>query len=408
MDPPSGRRPAHGVDGELRLYRAKRVATHALKLGVADSSRLTAKAIRDARHISELLDLFPLIYKADVISRSALVLKSGKRPGDVVLRTSGSSGGVVEIPWRIADLIASRRSYARIVARARYKAGLNSIPRKPLLAMGASSFHVSAALYESIAPTSESVSLRLAVNSDMATVVANIVAAVPDHLTTYPSIGAQLVGQSLERFPTSIVLGGEHARDSLKRAIEARGSVLLDTYGCTEIGIIAVGVGASGVLTILHDDVVVERVGIPGSRPGYERIALTSLHNTSCPVLRLVVDDEVQVACANGNLVTGLQSVYPSVDPPLIKIAGRDVFSRSLRGALDSALTRGSYRITVRSGGLDIMLDRESRHFIDQVRANIWTFLFAIGATDQDVRVNVVDAIAGGKAVRRLVVEGVQ
>ena len=398
----------HGVDGELRLYRAKRVAAHALKLGVADSPRLTAAAIRDARTVSELLDLFPLIYKDDVINRSAMVLKSGKRASDVLLRTSGSSGGVVEIPWRIADLVASRRSYARIVAQARYQAGLHSIPRKPLLAMGASSFHVSAVLYESIAHTDESVSLRLAVNSDMATIVANIIAAAPDHLTTYPSVAAQLADQSLERFPTSIVLGGEHAPGSLKKAIEARSAVLLDTYGCTEIGIIAVGVGATGVLTILNDDVIVERLGIPGSLLGYERIALTSLHNTSCPVLRLVVDDEVQVASANGNLVKDLRSVYPCADPPLVKIAGRDVLSRSLRGALDSALMRGGYRITVRSGGLDIMIDRESRHVIDQVRSNIWTFLSAIGATDQDVSVNVVDAIAGGKTVRRLVVEGAQ
>jgi hypothetical protein len=395
------------VEGDLRLRRAKRIAVHALRHGVPGSPRLTGTAIRDARTVSELLDLFPLVHKAEVAERSATLSGSTPRGPELVLRTSGSSGGVVEVPWRPEDLVASRRAYARTVARARFEAGLEPTPRRPLLAMGASPFHVSAAIYRLAVPPTDAASSRIGMDSDVATVVARVVAAAPDHLTTYPSVANRLIRHPSTRFPASVALGGEHASVALKEAIEARGALVVDTYGCTEVGLIAVGVGSSGPLVILGDDVVVERVGASASRPGYERIALTSLHNVAFPILRYVIDDEVRVAsCAPDALVTALSDVLPGSDPPLVKIADLDISSRWLRGALDSVLPRGRYRVSIRADGVEVTLDREGHHVADEVRTSVGRILATLGVADPHVLVRVVDTIAGGKAARRIVVEG--
>lgn len=400
--------PLRRLDPELRLQRAKRVAAHALKLGFVSSTDVTAASIRDARSVAELLHQFPLIYKADLLSRSQLFRISGVGPNDMVLRTSGSSGAVLEVPWRTTDLISSRRSSARIVAQMRSEAGLQPRPQKPMLAMGASPLHVSAALYEKLALSDSRSSYRVAVDRDIAAVTAGIIEAAPDHLTTYPSIAAHLICQASEYFPSSVLLGGERAPNALKAAIEARGAVLLDSYGCTETGIVAMGVGATGVLETLQDDVVVERIGISTARRQYEKIALTSLHNSSFPILRFVVDDEVQVTHAEGNFVTGIRAVSAGVDPVLIKIAGMNVSTRSLRGIIDSTLSHGAYRITVSAENLNIVLADENRGLAEEVKARIESFLETIGASGQRVNVAAMDAMLGSKVARRIVVEGTQ
>jgi phenylacetate-coenzyme A ligase PaaK-like adenylate-forming protein len=274
--------------------------------------------------------------------------------------------------------------------------------------MGASRFHASAAIYRLAESSGFANEVRVPIDLALDQLASRLVNSRPDHLTTYPSVAAQLIADGatkFQEFPSSVVLGGEPASRTLKRVIaDDLGAILLDTYGCTEVGMVAIGHGANDTLTVLQDDVIVERVDDPpATQPGYQRIALTGLHNTLFPVIRYLIDDEVRIAEADGSVVTKIHDVTPGADPASVTIAGHDVPARALRGVIDSAITSGSYRIELRTSGIRVTLESTSRDAASVVESGMRALLDQVGAPTYSVEVAFVDSVGSGKAVRRLV-----
>lgn len=389
---------------DVLLHRLKRVAATALR-AEATVDHAAVRALRQATTPNGVLELFPLVTKTDLTADQRAIRTADHDSDHLDVRTSGSSGGVLALRWQRNDLVRSRRSLLRTIQAVRVDHQLPPNPRRPLLAMGASLRHVSTQVF-ALASDDLDEPGRVPVEGPLDLIVERVLRYTPDHLTTYPSLANEVLAQAPHGWfqGVTIALGGEHASRDLKARLRAAGAIVVDTYGCTEVGIIGLERPGDQNLQIQQNDVIVEVLDLPRSRTGYHRIAVTGLHNTGSPVVRYVLDDKVRVSATDGPFVTALAEVAQGSDPTTLRLGNILVPTRAVRGLLDSVLQRGAYRVTVEQAAMHVEVESDAAQTVLEIESVLRGALNRWGADNHPVNVSVVRSVAGGKTVQRFAV----
>jgi phenylacetate-coenzyme A ligase PaaK-like adenylate-forming protein len=159
---------------------------------------------------------------------------------------------------------------------------------------------------------------------DIATPVAQQIAWLrdlrPQYLTTYPTNLAALAeaaGPNVSAIGLKAVITvGEVLDPEMRRtASNTFGARVVDTYGCQELGKIAIECPQSGLLHICAENMIVEvldEAGDPVVPGGTGRVVLTGFYNLGSPIIRYAIGDYAETAeapCPCGCTLPALRRV---------------------------------------------------------------------------------------------------
>ncbi len=230
---------------------------------------------------------------------------AGERPGTLLLgeyrvcATSGTTG-------ERAVVVYDRAGWHQVVANIlRFVAMAGALPDSRLVGVGAPTpLHLTnRAAAELRAGRSDAP--RLSVITPLPEVVAALNAYQPELVMTYPSFIRRLVEEHeagrLRIRPKKLSSTAEVLAPEVRdRARRAWGADILDSYGCTEGGLLGTECAAVAGIHVAEDVLVFEAVdehgrAVPPGSPS-ARVLLTTLFNGVLPLIRYEVSDVVTMA----------------------------------------------------------------------------------------------------------------
>lgn len=255
-------------------------------------------------------------------------------------------------------------------------------------------------------------SLHLDGTSPPAAVVEQLNGWQPVYLGTYASLARglaeeQLAGR-LKIAPRIIAVGGEVLTRETRNSIEkAWGKVLFDTYGASEIGILATECEQHAGLHFAEDLNIVEVVDADGRpvRPGEfgERVLVTCLYRRAQPLIRYELSDKVRVVaepCACGRPFRTIDAVQGRVEETLYfptAAGGKVAIDPVVFDSVLDTVPALQWQVTQEPTSLDILLVKLPNGYRDEaIIEPLRRELAAKGAVLPEIRVRRVAAIPRG------------
>jgi phenylacetate-CoA ligase len=297
---PSSRVAAVQLDG------LRRIAVHAQAQSVFYRDRL-APVLAGGRFDASRWSEIPILTREDV-RRNIDALRARDTPdaeyGIRVSETSGSSGTPVRFMWNSMATIATRGAMERLFAWHRLdpdaplvelRTFMRDSTEPQLREYGQWSFRGRGRRHE----LNAALPLRRQ--------IASLRRIRPRYLMTYPTLARDLAmtvahdgGEALRL--DAILTVGEVMTERIRRLCAGVfGAVVIDTYGCQEMGKIALECPASGLYHVCAPSVCLEVLDDGGRpvRPGeVGRAIVTSLYNYATPFIRYELGDYVRLASA--------------------------------------------------------------------------------------------------------------
>jgi phenylacetate-CoA ligase len=227
----------------------------------------------------------------------------------------------------------------------------------------------------------------------------------PHVLMSYPSALLSLAHEAaagrLRISPRRVKVGAEPLLPEIRQAAEqAWGVPVLNIYGASEAGGLAVSCGYGPGLHLVDDLVIVEPVDNEGRPVGpgerSAKLYVTNLFNTTLPLIRYEVTDEITLTgepCPCG-------SVHRIIDDPQGRLddtfcyGDLDVHPLVFRSPLGLRRHIVEYQVHQTSRGADIALCCTGPVDLDVLRAEIVAKLAAVGLEDAEVTITPVDHLA--------------
>jgi putative adenylate-forming enzyme len=268
---------------------------------------------------------------------------------------------------------------------------------------------------------------RLTLTTPIAEVIAALNAYQPEAIITYPSFIRRLADESragrLRIAPRKLCSVAESLTpDVRKLARETWGAPVLDGYGSTEAGVMAVECSHASGLHVFEDQLVLEVVDehnrpVPAGVAGH-KVLVTNLFNRTLPLIRYELSDLVVVAegpCPCGVAHLRLASINGRRED-ILNLTARDggrvsVHAFLLGETLLHIPAIRQYQLSSRSDGLLVrVVLRDSavaiKDAVESARHAISTELSRLGAIVPTITVLPVDQIdrVGSGAKQRLLV----
>jgi phenylacetate-coenzyme A ligase PaaK-like adenylate-forming protein len=240
--------------------------------------------------------------------------------------SGGSTGrrGVFVYDWDDWTLcyLATVRPLLRACAA---EAAEDGRPPVMVAVSAANASHVTGALFQTFSDAALTVH-RLPVTRPRDEIVAGLNTLQPTILGGYPSalypLTADAAAGRLRIRPRLVVTGSEPLLPEIRAGLtEAWGVPVLNRWGASEGGILAASCHRGGGMHLTEDLVIIEPVDgagapvPPGTRSA--KVLLTSLTNTTLPLIRYELTDEVVTLdrpCACGSAFGGIDDIHGRLD----------------------------------------------------------------------------------------------
>lgn len=227
----------------------------------------------------------------------------------------------------------------------------------------------------------------------------------PHVLMSYPSALLSLAHEAevgrLRISPRRVLVGAEPLLPEIREAVEgAWGVPVLNLYGASEGGGLAVSCGYGPGLHLADDLVIVEPVDHDGRpvKPGNrsDKIYLTNLFNPTLPLIRYEITDEITLTgepCPCG-------SVHRLIDDPqgrlddTFRYGSVDVHPLVFRSPLGLRRHVVEYQVHQTSRGADIAVCCTEPVDLTGLRDEIVAKLATVGLEDAEVTITAVDHLA--------------
>jgi phenylacetate-coenzyme A ligase PaaK-like adenylate-forming protein len=279
----------------------------------------------------------------------------------------------------------------------------------------ANASHVTGALFQTFGDAALTVH-RLPVTCSREEIVAGLNALQPTVLGGYPSAlypltGDAAAGRLLIR-PRLVVTGSEPLLPEIRTGLEETWGVpVLNRWGASEGGILAASCGFGGGMHVNDDLVILEPVDDtsapvgPGARSS--KVLVTSLTNTTVPLIRYELTDEVTTLdepCACGSPFRRVKDIQGRLDDTFFfdSIAVHPHVFRSPLGRRRNIL---EYQVRQTALGAAISVRCTGPVDLDDLRHDIVTALQRLGVPAPEIVITAVDELdrqAAGK-LRRFV-----
>ena len=227
----------------------------------------------------------------------------------------------------------------------------------------------------------------------------------PHVLMSYPSALLSLAHEAnvgrLRISPRRISVGAEPLLPEIRQAAEeAWGAPVLNVYGASEAGGMAVSCGYGPGLHLVDDLVIVEPVDHEGRpvKPGNrsDKLFVTNLFNTTLPLIRYEITDEITLTgepCPCGSAHRIIEDPQGRLDDTF-RYGNLDVHPLVFRSPLGLRRHIVEYQVHQTSRGADIALCCTGPVDLAGLRAEIVTKLATVGLADADVTITPVDHLA--------------
>jgi phenylacetate-coenzyme A ligase PaaK-like adenylate-forming protein len=244
----------------------------------------------------------------------------------------------------------------------------------------------------------------LSVTSPTADIVASLNSIKPDILMTYPSVLPRLMYEvragRLAARPKLILGGAEPLLPAYEEVVrEAWGCPIIDGWGSSEVGVLAVGSGFESGMLLLEDMAVVEFVDGAGApvEPGVRsaKVFVTPLYRSALPLLRYELTDQVKLLPEPAVCGSGFRRISSGLfrTDDAFTYGGRtvqpDVF-RSILGRFREVL---EYQVRQTSDGVRLLVASAAPFDPAPLEAEIHGQLRAAGLQDPRVAIEMVSSI---------------
>lgn len=255
---------------------------------------------------------------------------------------------------------------------------------------------------------------RLAVTTPLPEMVAALNDYQPEAIITYPSLIRRLAEEQqagrLKIAPTKFCSVAETLTPSVRElARSAWGAAVLDDYGATEAGLVAVECPWANGLHVPEDRVIVEIVDA-GNRPvppgvRGDKVLLTNLFNRTVPLIRFELSDLVTVAegpCPCGRTHRRLASIRGRQED-VLKLPMHDGGWVEINAFLFGEMLLHvpairQYQMSPRPDGLSVLVVLQDTAQIEDAlqaaRHAVESELGRIGAVVETLKIEAVDHIA--------------
>jgi phenylacetate-coenzyme A ligase PaaK-like adenylate-forming protein len=236
-------------------------------------------------------------------------------------------------------------------------------------------------------------------------IVAGLNTIQPHLLMSYPSALLSLAHEAevgrLRISPRRITVGAEPLLPEIRQAAEnAWGVPVLNLYGTSEAGGLAVSCGYGPGLHLADDLVIVEPVDHEGRpvKPGNrsDKLFVTNLFNPTLPLIRYEITDEITLtgeACPCGSAHRLIEDPQGRLDDTF-RYGDLDVHPLVFRSPLGLRRHIVEYQVHQTSRGADIALCCTGPVDVAGLRAEIVAKLATVGLEDAEVTITAVDHLA--------------
>lgn len=240
----------------------------------------------------------PLLTREEIRSRHDELLATSLPPG-VTRRfgeTSGSSGTPLKFSWSSLTSVSTRAVVERMIAWH----GLDPQATVAEIKTFKDAAYPGRRMSRSWSFRGRGASyFRLAATTQIEQQLEWLQSVKPRYLLTYPTLARELA-HTAAKLETPISLDailtvGEVLTDDIREACRAAfGARIIDSYGCQEMGKVAIECEVSGQYHVCASNVLVEVTDDDGRQvaPGeVGKVVLTSLHNYAMPFIRYEIGD---------------------------------------------------------------------------------------------------------------------
>lgn len=235
------------------------------------------------------------------LSRRAFELQDGSRIFSS--RTSGSSGAPLDIAWNRVATISTRAAAERMH---RWHNLDIEAPVAEIKSFGGSGYEFPGGRgqqgWSLSAP--DAIRYRLSVSTPVQQQLDWLALVGAPYLTTYPTMLRELALEAIKqkstlRFEAVLTVGEVLTQETRQVCHEAFGAKIIDSYGCQEMGKLAIQCDQSDLYHICLSNVLFEVLDDNGKQvaPGESgRVVLTSLYNYATPFIRYDIGDYARLA----------------------------------------------------------------------------------------------------------------
>ncbi|WP_306260112.1 hypothetical protein [Pararhizobium sp. IMCC21322] len=251
------------------------------------------------------------------LSRRAFELRDGNQT--YASRTSGSSGVPLDITWNLVATVSTRAAAERMY---RWHGLDLDAPLAEIKSFGGVGYDFPGGRGpQGWSPSSPNATrFRLSVSTPVKDQLAWLALVKAPYLTTYPTMIRELALEALKhkstlRFDAILTIGEVLTPEIRQLCNEAFGARVIDSYGCQEIGKLAIQCDQSENYHVCLSNVLFEVLDENGRHvaPGESgRVILTSLFNYATPFIRYDIGDYAQLGmgpCQCGRSLPVLTSI---------------------------------------------------------------------------------------------------
>jgi phenylacetate-CoA ligase len=250
-------------------------------------------------------------------SRRAFELEDGSRT--FAVQTSGSSGAPLDIAWNPVATISTRAAAERMH---RWHNLDIEAPIAEIRSFGGSEYAFPGGRgqrgWSLSAP--DAIRYRLSVSTPVHQQLDWLALVQAPYLNTYPTMLRELALEAIKQNRTlrfdAVLTAGEVLTPEIRQLChEAFGARIIDSYGCQEMGKLAIQCDQSDLYHICASNVLFEVLDDAGKHvaPGESgRVVLTSLYNYAMPFIRYDIGDYARLAkapCKCGRSLPAIESL---------------------------------------------------------------------------------------------------
>jgi len=321
-----------------------------------------------------------------------------------VVASGGSTGRRAVFAWDFEGWLQSQLILARHIGWLARQVGAPPLQRIASV-LSANETHMSGAIMRTFAGQ-VGANVTLSVTLPVPDIVARLNAYQPDTLYSYPSTLHRLALEAqagrLRIAPRALAVAAEPLLPEARQAIEETfAAPLLNSYACSEGGLIAWSHPGSPGLHLVEDSAVYEPVdarnrpvatGTPAAT-----LLVTNVINQALPLIRYEVTDELTLlAESNPGPWTGrrISEVQGRLDDHFSYAGGVDVHPHVFRSVLASVPEVTEYQVRQTARGAAIAVQAVSAPDLAPVRDKISAALTRLGLADPEVDITRVERLA--------------